>query len=313
MKGKTMGGITSGTNRYNKLLHNPLTIFKGFSNTYFSRLIPDKAYLKFMYRVKNGERLNLKHPNSFTDKINWLKINDKKPIYTQMVDKYLARDFVSERIGADYLVPLLGVWDKASDINFNELPDQFVLKCNHNSGNGFYMCHDKRVMDKEKVIKQLNTGMKEDFYYKYREWPYKNVKRKIIAEPLMQNTNGEPLVDYKVFCFAGEPKFLQINSNRFSGGEIMTDFYDVEWNYLNIQEGGGHYPQAGDVFDKPLFFEELLNVSSVLSQNVPQLRVDFNCWDNKLYFGELTFYHNAGMNPFMPEEWNDRIGDLISI
>ena len=297
-----------------KFLTNPVIIFTKLKNSHISRLIPDKPYLKLMYRAVNGEKLNLDNPKTFTEKLNWLKLYNRNDMYTELVDKYLVRNYVSKKIGDEYLLPLLGVWDSVDDIDFEMLPEQFVVKCNHNSGTGFYLCKDKSLMNKNHVVNGLRKGLRENFYYRYREWPYKNVKRKIIAEPFMYNTNGEPLVDYKVFCFNGVPKVLQVNSNRFSEESVCTDFYDTEWNYLHIQEGGnGLYPCAGDIFEKPNFLLELLKISSILSYGIPHLRVDFNCWNNRLYFSELTFFHNAAMNPFYPSEWNDMFGSWIDI
>ncbi len=299
--------------RIKKIIRNPLVLITRMKGKWFTRIVPDKQYLEIMYRAINGEPLNLDEPKTYTEKLNWLKLYDRRDIYTVMVDKYLARGFVKDRIGEDYLLPLIGVWDSEKEIDFDILPDNFVLKCNHNSGTGFYICRNKELIDKKAVLKSLRKGLKENFFYKYREWPYKNIEKKIIAEPFMQNTNGDQLVDYKVFCFSGVPKIIMINSGRFTNGPIRTDFYDINWNYLGIKEGGGFYPCAGDIFKKPLFLEELIRLSALLSEGVPHLRVDFNCWDNKLYFSELTFFHNAGMEPFSPDEWNILLGDYISI
>lgn len=274
-----------------------------------SYILSDKSFIRKIYKERMGKEINLSNPRTFCEKQNWLKLYDRKPIYTVMVDKYLARNFVAERIGEEYLVPLLGVWDNADDIDFSALPDKFVLKCNHNSD--VTICTDKSTLDIEKTRKKLNEQLKQDYSSKKREWPYKNIPRKIICEKFMENTNGENLVDYKLFCFDGTPKFIMVNSNRFGKGDQKTDMYDMDWNYLKMQDG--HYPNAGDIFTKPDCFDEMCSLAETLSKGVPFLRVDFNYWDNKLFFGELTFFHSAGLESFMPEKWDKIIGSWVKL
>lgn len=256
-----------------------------------------------------GKSINFKKPRTFTEKLNWLKIYDRQPEYTIMADKYAVREYIKEKIGEQYLVPLIAVWDDVENIDFASLPEKFVLKCNHD--NGVIICTDKKNFNAQKVKKELEYHYKRDYYKKLREWPYKNIKRKIICEKFMQNTNNDSLVDYKVFCFNGVPKFIMVNSNRFGEDGVKTDLYDQSWKYLGIQDG--HYPMAGDIFEKPNCLNELLELSKQLSVNAPFLRVDFNYWDNKLYFGELTFYHSGGMQSFQPEEYDYILGDWLKI
>ena len=256
-----------------------------------------------------GKDINLSNPKTFCEKQNWLKLYDRQPIYTVMVDKYLARNFVAERIGEEYLVPLLGVWDNADEIDFSLLPDKFVLKCNHNSD--VTICTNKSSLDIENIRKKLNEQLKCDYYVRKREWPYKNIPRKIICEKFMENTNGEALVDYKLFCFNGNPKFVMVNSNRFGEGGVKVDMYDMQWNHMDMQDG--HYPNAGDIFSKPDCFDEMCSLASALSTGVTFLRVDFNYWNKKLYFGELTFFHSAGLESFMPEKWDETIGSWVNL
>ncbi|MEE1011421.1 MAG: ATP-grasp fold amidoligase family protein [Acutalibacteraceae bacterium] len=272
-------------------------------------ILSDKTFIKKIYKKRMGKDLNLSNPKTFCEKQNWLKLYDRQPIYTVMVDKYLARDFVAERIGDEYLVPLLGVWNNANDIDFSSLPDKFVLKCNHNSD--VTICTDKSTLDVEKVRKKLNEQLSTDYYTHKREWPYKNIPRKIICEKFMENTNGEDLVDYKLFCFNGTPKFVMVNSNRFGDGGVKVDMYDMQWNHMDMQDG--HYPNAGDIFIKPDCFNEICALAENLSKGTHSLRVDFNYWDNKLYFGELTFFHSAGLESFMPEKWDEILGSWVNL
>lgn len=270
-------------------------------------ILSDKSFIKKIYKKRMGKEINLSNPQTFCEKQNWLKLYDRQPIYTVMVDKYLAREFVAERIGEEYLVPLLGVWDNAEDIDFSLLPDKFVLKCNHNSD--VTICTDKSTLDVEKTKKELYEQLKRDYYLSKREWPYKNVPRKIICEKFMENTTGENLVDYKLFCFNGVPKFVMVNSNRFGEGGVKVDMYDMQWNHMDMQDG--HYPNAGDIFTKPDCFDKMCKFAEILSDGTSALRVDFNYWDKKLYFGELTFFHSAGLESFMPEKWDNILGTWV--
>ncbi len=272
-------------------------------------ILSDKSFIKKLYKKRMGKKINLFNPKTFCEKQNWLKLYDRRPIYTVMADKYLARNFVAERIGEEYLVPLLGVWDNADEIDFDSLPEKFVLKCNHNSD--VVICTDKSTLDIEKTRETLNTQLKDDYYCRKREWPYKNIPRKIICEKFMENTNGENLVDYKLFCFDGIPKFVMVNSNRFGEDGVHVDMYDMQWTHMQMQDG--HYPNAGDIFSKPACFDEMCKLAEALSKDTTFLRVDFNYWDNKLYFGELTFYHSAGLESFMPEKWDEILGSWVNL
>lgn len=280
----------------------------------YTYVLSDKSFIKKLYKKRMGRDINLSNPQTFTEKQNWLKLYDRKPIYTVMVDKYLARDFVKERIGEQYLVPLLGVWNNVDDIDFSLLPNEYVLKCNHNSDvvifkDGIFIGKNGKILTNEETKKKLNEQLKVDYYKSKREWPYKNVPRKIICEKYMENTNGDNLVDYKVFCFSGQPQFIMVNSNRFKDGGVKVDMYTLDWKHMDMQDG--HYPNAGDIFEKPACFGEICEISKILSSTIPFLRVDFNIWDNKLYFGELTFFHSAGLESFEPTEWDNILGQEL--
>ena len=275
----------------------------------YTCILPDKIYLKKLYKARTGKKLNLRNPQTFNEKINWLKLYDRRPEYTVMVDKYLAREYISERIGEEYLVPLLGVWDSPEKIDFDALPNKFVLKCNHD--NGVIICNDKGKLDIEKVKKELAYRLERNYYKKLREWPYKKVPRKIICEKFMENANGEKCLEYKVFCFNGVPRYIFVISNRLSAEKTTIDVYDELWNYVELRRKDSI--SAGDIFEKPGCYESLIKLSKQLSNNTLYLRVDFNFWNDRLYFGELTNYDMGGFGVYQPEVWDYKLGELIDL
>ncbi len=272
--------------------------------------LPDKAYLKMKFRRSMGHKLNLKAPKSFSEKLQWLKLYDRRPEYTVMVDKVKAKDYVASVLGEEYIIPTLGVWENPDDIDFNKLPDRFVLKCNHNSGTGLFICKDKSKLDIEKVKAELRKGLKDDYYKKNREWPYKDVPRRAFAEAYMEDEYGE-LRDYKFFCFDGEVKAMFIATDRSKGEhEVRFDFFDENFNHLPFTNG---HPNATILPDKPKMFEEMKALASKLSKGIPQVRIDFFEVGTKVYFGEMTFFHWSGMQPFVPEEWDYKFGSWIKL
>lgn len=282
---------------------------KKYWNLAFFRYASDKAYLKKLYEKKLGKKLNLKSPQTFTEKLQWLKLYDRKPLYTQLVDKYQVRDYITKRLGEEYLIPLLWVGNDPNDIDFNSLPDQFVLKCNHNSGKGMCICLDKSKLNFDTVREELRQGLQENFYLTSREWPYKNVPRKIICEQYMADgSDSAGLTDYKFFCFNGVAKIMYI-SNDFSK-DPRTDFFDMDFNHLPIKMKD---PPADVIPQKPPLFEEMKRAAEVLSKGIPHLRVDFYLVKGKLYVGELTFYHSAGFANITPDEWNHQLGSWIEL
>lgn len=268
---------------------------KGKFNT-----LSDERYLKRKYKAIMGYPLNLDNPITFNEKLQWLKLHDRRPEYTMMVDKYKVRDYIAEKLGEEYLIPLLGVWDDPDEIDFDALPNQFVLKCNHNSGLGMCICKDKTKLDIKKVKKDLRKGLKQDYYLTGREWPYKDVKPRIIAEQYMQDDGGkEELSDYKVLCFNGEPKLIEVHRGRFGGGHTQ-DFYDTDWNKTLFNQPD--VPMSDEVMDKPVFAEEMLMLSRKLSAGIPHVRVDWYYTNGHLYFSELTFFDSSGFDPFMDDQ-----------
>lgn len=270
-----------------------------------TRLIPDALYLKIMYRLNIGERLNLKKPINYTEKLQWLKLYYRDPVLCELVDKYRVRDHIAKTIGSNYLIPLLGVWDSFNDIDFDALPDRFVLKCNHDSGS-VIICKDKKTFDIEKARKKLSLALKNNMYYFEREWPYKGVKPLILCEEYLEDTVGKALTDYKFFCFNGEPKVMY--QSRDKAEEPYTDFFDMDYNHLPIRMRD---PNAKIPPSKPESFEKMKQLAATLSKGFPHVRVDFYEVNGAIYFGELTFYHCSGMVKVNPPEWNEKMGGWL--
>jgi len=275
----------------------------------FARLFPDRLFLELLFPLRTGYKLNLKAPQTFNEKLQWLKLYDRKPEYTQMVDKLEAKKYVANIIGEEHIIPTLAVYDRVEDINFDALPNRFVLKCTHDSG-GIVICKDKATLDRRAAIEKLRRGLKQNYFYQNREWPYKNVKPRIIAEQYMEDESGE-LKDYKIFCFDGKPEYMFIATDRFNKEEeTKFDFYDMEFNHLPFTNG---HPNASREIEKPQSFEEMKRLAAKLSKGLPQVRVDFYDVNGHVYFGELTFFHWSGMTPFNPIEWDKKFGEKIKI
>ena len=269
--------------------------------------VPADKFLKRMYRICMGKELNLENPITYTEKLQWLKLYDHRPEYTVMVDKYAVKKYVSEKIGSEYVIPLLGVWNQVEDIDFDALPNKFVLKTTHDSG-AIVICHDKNSLDISSVRKKLKFFLKREYYSNNREWPYKNVPHRIIAEPYMEDSSCGELRDYKFFTFGGVPKVLYIAQGRGKGEPTVADFFDMEFNHLNFTIDHDTAPVPPE---KPKCFEEMKRLAAVLSEGTPQLRVDFYEVDGKVYFGEMTFFHCSGMEAFHPESWDKTFGDWV--
>ena len=275
--------------------------------------LPDKPYLKLKFRFAMGKKLNLSNPQTFSEKLQWMKLYDHRPEYTIMADKVKAKDWVADRIGKDYIIPTLGVWDNPEKIDFDALPNQFVLKCNHNSGTGMFICKDKSKVTPEEWEERkawLRKGLKENYYKHHREWCYKNIPRRILCEQFMEDKsqNGN-LNDYKFFCFNGEVKMLFVATDRFdeNGTEqnVKFDFFDRNFKHLDFRNG---HPNATKSIEKPACWEEMIAVAERLSEGIPHVRVDLYEINGKVYFGEMTFYHWSGLVPYEPEEWDYKLG-----
>ena len=274
-----------------------------------SYILPDGVAIRLEYFRSFGRFPNLKNPKRYTEKLQWLKLYDRKPEYSRMVDKYEAKNYIAGIVGQRYIIPNLGVWDSFDEIDFDALPSRFVLKTVHDCG-GVVICQDKANFDKEKAKKFLQWHQKRNYYLFQREWPYKNVKPRILAEQYMEDAATGELRDYKFFCFNGQPKALFIASERQTAGETKFDFFDMDFNHLDIRNG---HPNADVPPEKPVNFERMKELAEKLSASVPHLRVDFYEMNGALYVGELTFFHWSGVVPFEPEQWDYTFGEWIEL
>lgn len=268
---------------------------------------PDERYLRRLYKVLMGQELNLEDPVTFNEKLQWLKLHDRNPDYPMMVDKYAAKEYVRNIIGEKYIIPTLCKWDSADDISFEKLPKRFVLKCTHDSHTVF-ICTDKSKADLPAIREYFRKALLTSYYLRFREWPYKNVKPAVIAEQYIDN-HGEPLIDYKIHNFGGEPKVILVCSGRFSGREMTEDFYDCDWNRLDVKRAG--QPNAKEPEEKPEKLPEMLELSKKLSKDIPFVRTDFYIADGKVLFGELTFFPTSGFKKFEPESFDKEMGDWL--
>lgn len=269
----------------------------------------DEPYLKMRFNSKFGRELNLENPTTFNEKLQWLKLHDRKSIYTTMVDKYAVKQYVSDRIGAEYVIPTLGVWNSFDEIDFDSLPDQFVLKCTHDSG-GLVIVKDKSRLDRKKAQSRIDESLKRNYFYLGREWPYKDVRPRILAEQFMQDGNSEVLNVYKIFNFNGEPRIIQVIQGDKTKSETI-DYFDVEWNLLKFRQ---NYPNSEAPLKRPETLEEMLFLAKKLAADAPPfIRTDFYEANGRVYFSEFTFYSDSGMAAFHPFEWDLKLGSWIKL
>ena len=275
-----------------------------------AKKISDKSYLKLEFYANMGRCLNLNSPQTFNEKLQWLKLYDRKPEYTTMVDKYEVKKLVADLIGEEYIIPTLGVWDSFDEIDFDALPDQFVLKCTHDSG-GLAICRSKSTFDKNTAKIKIERAMKRDYFSVHREWPYKNVKPRIIAEKYMQDKGNLDLQDYKFYCFNGEPKFLYVSKGLSNHATARINFVSLDWEKMPFRRTD--YAEFDELPPKPKNFDLMIEFAKKLSANIPFLRVDFYDINDKLYFGELTFFPGAGLTALTPTEWDSKLGEWIDL
>lgn len=299
-------------------LKDPRKLYAFLSKRGLLDWMPDKQYLKMTYRIKHGVKLNLDAPETFNEKIQWLKVYDRKPLYTTMVDKYEAKAYVAGIIGQEHIIPTLGVWDHFDDIDFSNLPDQFVLKCTHDSG-GVVICRDKNSLDREKARRKLERSLENNYYRLSREWPYKNVRRRILAEAYMEDnavqadSDGKKnLTDYKFFCFNGEPKLLYISTGLENHSTAKISFYDLDGKEMPF-----HRKDYAPYHDAaiPANFGELRDAASKIAAEVgsPFVRVDLYSINGMVYFSEITFSPCGGNIPFDPESADGELGKWLKI
>ncbi len=273
----------------------------------FSKYIKnDETFIKWEYYFAMRKRLNLKNPKTYNEKLQWIKLNDHNSDYIRMVDKSTAKDWVTEKLGTDeYCIPTLGIYNKFEDIDFDALPNQFVLKTTHDNG-GVVICKNRSIFDVNAAKDKLNKSLSHDYFLEHREWPYKMVSRRIIAEKYMEDKDGQGLKDYKFFCFDGEPKFMFIATGR--GIDTRFDYFDSDFNFLPFEKSR---PNSGRIITKPDNWEGMLDLSRRLSKGMYAVRVDLYDVNGVVYFGEMTLFPGAGIAPIEPEEWDRIIGEWL--
>lgn len=306
--------------KINTMLHTPRVFMKKFQSSPIFKYLPDKIALKIQYKNIFLKKLDLDNPKTFNEKLQWLKLYNRKPEYSKMVDKYEAKKYVASIIGEEYIIPTYGVWSSFDEIDFDELPSQFVLKCTHGSGD-VVVVNDKKDFDIESARQKIEKSLKTNYYKIGREWPYKNVKPRVIAEKYMEdvdvstevkekNTCKKGLTDYKIFCFDGEARLMLIATDRFTSKELKFDYFDRDFNWLDFE---WTHIRSKSKPQKPPMLEEMFQLAEKLSKGFPHVRVDFYQVADKIYFGELTFFHAGGFEYFKPEEWDYKIGSWIDL
>lgn len=274
----------------------------------YRNLMNDELYLKIIFKQRMGCDLNIDNPRTFNEKMQWLKIHDRKPLYASLVDKYEVKNYAAKKLGKDHVIPTLGIWDKFEDIDFNNLPNQFVLKCTHDSGS-VVICTDKSAFDKDYARNKIQKALSTNYYWTKREWPYKNVKPRIIAEKYIKATKEEVLPVYKFFVFEGDPVLVQAIKNDKTDSETI-DYFDSQWNLLDMKQ---NFQNSTVPLDKPKQFDEMLVMARKMSQGFRFIRIDFYSVDDIYIFSEITFFSDSGLSRFCPEEWDYKLGELIHL
>lgn len=272
--------------------------------------MPDKTFLSLKFKFRMGKKLDLSNPQTFNEKLQWLKLYNRKSEYTMMADKYLVRNYIADKLGEEYLIPIIGVWDEPNEINFEKLPNKFVLKCNHNSGLGMCICRNKNILDIKKTKKNLKKGIRQDYYLTSREWPYKNIKRKIIAEKYMEDSNRQ-INDYKFTCFNGKVDNVMICIDR-SSKDTKFYFFDRDWNLMRLNKRGKEAPKDFTL-EKPKNLDKMFQIAEELSKGLPYARIDLYNLDGKIYFGEITFFPEAGYDSNLLSETDKYFGNKINL
>ena len=277
----------------------------------FSFLFSDECYLRTRYRLIFRKTLDLNNPITYSEKLQWLKLYYHRPELTTMVDKVKVKQYVAERIGNQYVVPILGVWYRPEDIEWDKLPEKFVLKTNHDGGNyGVVICRDKNKFDKEKAIKRLKKSLKRDTFLLGREWPYKNIDRKVFAEQYIEDAATDDLPEYKFFCFDGKAKMLNLVTERQSPTGVKFDYYDENFNHLDLRN---EYPHAAKPPKKSESFDFMKSLAEKMSVGLPHVRVDFFEAGGMVYFSEFTFFNGGGLVVFQPEKYDYILGQYIQL
>ncbi|MEQ8237152.1 MAG: ATP-grasp fold amidoligase family protein [Syntrophomonadaceae bacterium] len=272
------------------------------------RVVPARFFAAFEYHLEMGKKLDLKEPHTLSEKVQWLKLNDRNPMYVHLMDKYEVRHYIRSEVGEQYLIPLIGLYNTVDEIPFDDLPGQFVIKCTHDSGSAVFKNAANKISARE-IMTHLAKALKENYYYQHREWGYKDIRPRIICEQLIHTKDNNQPRDYKFFCFDGEPRFLVVVTDRATGA--MMNFYDLEWNVLPVTQ---HYPPINYVLDPPGNFDTMIAIAKKLSQGFRHMRVDLYLdAEENIFVGELTFYHFAGIVKFEPEEYDEYFGRFFHL
>ena len=295
-----------------RLLKNERSGFIASVLENFNFFFPDKLYLKLMFRFKMGHKLDLENPKTFNEKLQWLKLYNRNPLYTSLVDKFSVKERVEKVVGEEYVVPTLGVWNRAEEIDFDKLPNQFVLKTTHGSGGSdVVICKDLSRFDKDAAITHLKKSMKKNVYKRLREFPYKNIFPRIIAEKYLDD-NGHVPADYKVYCFNGEPYKVMVCLDRDTNEQTKFYSFDFKWNLLRHNIRGKKAPE-GFSLPKPRSLDLMYECAVKLSKGIPFVRVDFYDLNGHMYFGEMTFYPDSGFDAAILPEIDQLYGSLINL
>jgi hypothetical protein len=272
--------------------------------------MPDRLYLSTMWRAYFHRKFDWKHPRSFNEKIQWLKVNDRNPLYPTLADKFAVREYIKNAIGEEYLIPLVGgPWSSFDEIDFSRLPERFVLKCTHDSG-GVVICRGKDSFDQKAARAKIEKSLRRNYYWGGREWPYRDIKPRIIAEAYMESASGGELLDYKFMMFGGEPRCSFVCSNRFAESELNVTFFDPDWNRMPFER---HYHADPQALPKPACYDDMIRVARRLSEGLPFVRVDLYEINGRAYCGEITLYPGSGLETFQPIEWDYKLGEWIDL
>lgn len=288
---------------------NPFRAYSFLTYKGMMKWVPDTLHLKLMMRASVGAWPNIKTPRTFNEKLQWLKLHDRNPLYTTLVDKFAVKDWVAERIGEQYITKTYARWDRAEDIDISGLPERFVLKTNHDCG-GIAICRDRSEFDLEAAKRKLARHLRRNYYWGGREWPYKNVIPCVFAEEYLDPNEFGDLPDYKLFRFSNGRIVTLLMTDRFTGAGLTKTFFDEEWRPLDLSEGG--HPTRGDP-PVPERFEEMKCLADRLAEGLPFVRVDFYESRGRLLFGEMTLYPNSGFERFDPREWDAAFGSWIEL
>ncbi len=292
-----------------KYIKNPEKLFfkiYNYDNYRFAPLFPEKMYLKVLFKNRMNSKLDLKNPKTFSEKLQWLKLYDRKPEYATMVDKAEVKKYISEKLGEEYLIPTIGIYESVAEIPFDDLPEKFIIKCTHDSGSVF-ICDKKKDINFDEIKTKLTQNLKTPFFYCSGEWVYKNVKPQVIVEEFISDENGNSPVDYKFFCFNGVMEIFKIDYNRFT--KRAANYYNKKCELLEIGKVNS-IPDPTIKLDLPDNFKEMVEITEKLSKGIPFLRVDLYSVNNRIYFGELTFYPSSGIEAFVGDGDNI-MGDLL--